>query len=317
MAGSKVNDILVFLAVVEAGNFVAAGKAFGLSRSTAGKSITRLEDSYGVRLLNRTTRTLNLTEEGRKLYEHGQTIRSAIEAADASIKGEPGAPSGMLRIAAPDALGRKLFLPIVQQYLIKWPEVRIEMSFSDNMSRLVEDGFDLAIRVGMSTPDNGLVARTVLTEEPWLCAAPAYFQHRARPASVEQLDSHDLIQFSSGGERQGWSLTDEHDIPLSARGRVRLRMDSAEALREAALAEFGIVMLPRLLVEEDITAGRLERVLPQVRGEHIPILVLYPHKRLLEPRVRHFIDLMVEQLGQRRGTLGQQTTGERRKTISK
>ncbi len=305
MAGSKVNDILVFLAVVEAGNFVAGGKAFGLSRSTAGKSITRLEDSYGVRLLNRTTRTLKLTEEGRKLYEHGLTIRSAIEAADASIKGEPGAPSGMLRITAPDALGRKLFLPIVQQYLTNWPEVRIEMSFSDPVNRLVEDGFDLAIRVGMSTPDNGLVARTLFSDEPLLCAAPAYFQNRARPASVEQLDSHDLIQFASSGERQAWTLTDEDGKPLSARGRVRLRMDSAEALREAALSGFGIVMLPEILVEEDIAAGRLERVLPRMRCEHIPILALYPHKRLLEPRVRHFIDLMVEQLGGRRGMLSQ------------
>lgn len=296
MAGSKVNDILVFLAVVEAGNFVAGGKAFGLSRSTAGKAITRLEDSYGVRLLNRTTRTLNLTEEGRKLYEHGKTIRSAIEAADASIKGDLGTPSGLLRITAPDALGRKLFLPVVQQYLTKWPDVRIEMSFSDSINRVVEDGFDLAIRVGVNTPDNGLVARTVLADEPLLCAAPAYFIKRERPASVEQLDSHDLIQFSSRGDRQGWSLTDENDRQVTARGRVRLRMDSAEALRDAALSGFGIAMLPKLLVEDDIAAGRLEHVLPKANCGHIPILLIYPHKRLLEPRVRHFIDLLVEQL---------------------
>lgn len=299
MAGSKVNDILVFLAVVDAGNFVAGGKAFGLSRSTAGKAITRLEDSYGVRLLNRTTRALHLTEEGQKLYEHGEAIRSAIEAADASIKGAPGSPSGMLRITAPDALGRKLFLPIVQQYLKKWPDVRIEMSFSDSIDRIVEEGFDLAIRVGVNTPDNGLVARTILTDEPLLCAAPAYFRQHLRPTSIEQLDTHVLIQFSSRGERQGWNLIAENGVETSAKGRVRLRMDSAEALRDAALAGFGIAMLPKLLVQEDIEAGRLERVLPRVHCGHIPILVLYPHKRLLEPRVRHFIDLMVKQLDQR------------------
>lgn len=292
MIGSKVNDILVFLSVVDSGSFVTGGKAFGLSRSTAGKAVARLEDSYGVRLLNRTTRALDLTEEGRNLYEHGQTIRAAIEAADVSVAGDPGVPRGTLRITAPDALGRRLLLPIVSRYLEQWPEVRVEISFSDRINNIVKEGFDLAVRIGVSSPDHGLIARTILVDEPLLCAVPSYFEGRTRPASVEQLGLHDLLQFSSSGERQGWRLQETDGTWVSAQGRTRLRLDSAEALRDAALAGMGIALLPQLLVGADISAGRLEHVLPQVNCGEVPIIVLYPHKRLLEPRVRRFIDML-------------------------
>lgn len=292
MVGSKVQDILVFLAVVDAGSFVAGGKVFGLSRSTAGKAVARLEGTYGVRLLNRSTRALRLTEEGRTLYERGQTIRAAIDAADTSVTGDLGLPKGTLRITAPDAVGRRLLLPTVQRFLAKWPEVRIEISFSDRVSKIVEDGFDLAMRVGVNSPDHGLIARTVFTDDTLLCAAPNYFQGRDRPLSIEQLNLHELLQFSSDGDRQGWRLQEPNGIWATVHGRVRLRLDSAEGLRDAALLSMGIALLPKHLVQNDIDAGRLEHVLPQIDCGSIPIVILYPHKRFLEPRVRHFIDML-------------------------
>lgn len=296
MIGSKVNDILVFLSVVDTGSFVAGGKAFGLSRSTAGKAVARLEDSYGARLLNRTTRSLDLTEEGRSLYEHGQAIRAAIEAADASIVGAPGTPRGTLRITAPDALGRRLLLPVVQRFMERWPEMQVEMSFSDRVDNIIESGFDLAIRIGVSSPDRSFIARRILTDEPVLCASPSYFDERDRPSTEEQLGLHDLLQFASRGERQGWRLGDEDGNRVRVQARVRLRLDSAEALREAALAGMGIALLPRFVIGGDIAAGRLEQVLPHVDTGTVPIVALYPHKRLLEPRVRHFIDMLIENL---------------------
>lgn len=296
MVGSKVNDILIFLSVVDAGNFVAGGQAFGLSRSTAGKAVARLEGRYGVRLLNRTTRALSLTQEGRRLYEHGQAIRAAVEAADANVVGDPGVPRGTLRITAPDALGRKLLLPTIQKFLQKWPDVRIEARFSDSIDSIVEGGFDLVMRVGVTAQDHSLIARTILTDEPILCAAPSYFEGRDRPSSVEHFGLHDLLQFSSGGERQGWNLQDENGVWSKAHGRVRLRLDNAAALREAALSGLGIAMLPRLLVSEDLASGRLVRILPKVNAGSVPIFLLYPHKRYLQPRVRQFIDMLVKQL---------------------
>ncbi|OBY25295.1 LysR family transcriptional regulator [Leisingera sp. JC1] len=296
MAGSKVNDILVFLSVVETGNFASAGKAFGLSRSTAGKAVARLEDRYGVRLLNRTTRAISLTEDGQKLYLQGQAIQAAIAAADTSMVGTDGIPSGTLRIAAPDALGRRLLMPLVQKFQKEWPDVRFEISFSDSVRRIVRDGFDLAVRVGITSPDTSLISRTLMTDRPVLCASSAYLKDWGTPKNIDQLSTHDLLQFSSFGQRQVWALQDGSGFWSNAPGRVRLRLDSAEGLREAAMSGMGIAFLPGVLVKDDLNAGRLVQVLPDLDCGKLPIVALYPHKRFLEPRVRHFIDLLAAEL---------------------
>ncbi len=294
--GTKVNDILVFLSVVETGSFVAAGKMFGLSRSTAGKAIARLEDGYGARLLNRTTRALDLTEEGRRLYERGLVIRDSIEAADASVSTERGIPRGMLRVTAPDAVGRRLLLPTVRRYLEAWPETQIELSLSDRVDNLIEKGFDLAIRISVRPPDQGFFVRILLRDEVLLCGSPSYFAKRGKPLSVEQLTRHDLLQFASRGERQSWDLEEEDGTRVRAQGRNRLRMDSAEALREAALQGLGIALLPTILVSSDISEGKLIQVLPGATPGTVPIIALYPHKRLMEPKVRRFLDMLSEDL---------------------
>lgn len=296
MIGSKVNDILLFLSVVETGSFVAAGKSFGLSRSTAGKAIARLEDGYGARLLNRTTRALDLTEEGRSLYARGLAIREAIEAADDSIASDRGVPRGTLRITAPDAVGRRLLLPTVRRYLETWRETQIELSLSDRVDNIIDSGFDLAIRIGVRPPDQSFITRTLLRDEVLLCASPSYFETRERPLTVEQLSRHDLLQFASRSARQSWHLKEEDGTWVRAQGHVRLRLDSAEALLATALDGLGIALLPRLLVGADLAEGRLEQVLPRVTPGTVPVIALYPHKRLLEPRVRRFIDMLSDDL---------------------
>ncbi|WP_305984230.1 LysR family transcriptional regulator [Roseibium sp. MMSF_3544] len=304
MLGSKVNDILVFLSVVDTGSFVDGGRAFGLSRSTAGKAVARLEDAYGARLLNRTTRALDMTEEGRKLYEHGQAIRAAIEEADLSLSADAGIPRGTLRITAPDAVGRRILLPVVRRFLEKWPQMRVEIGFSDRVDNMIEKGFDLAIRVGVTSPGQGFISRTLLTDVPVLCAAPAYFEGGGRPLRAEQLDAFDLLLFGDQGKNQGWRIRDEGGPWIRLQGHARLKLDSAEALREAALAGLGIALLPRLVVEEDLAAGRLEQVLPLAECGSVPIIALYPHKRLLEPRVRRFIDMLAEHLNRNGSSCG-------------
>ncbi|WP_394152092.1 LysR family transcriptional regulator [Loktanella salsilacus] len=296
MADSKVNDILLFMSVATTGNFAAAGRAFGLSRSTAGKAVTRLEDRYGVRLLNRTTRAVSLTEAGQRLFAQGEVIQAAIAGADACLETAGGIPKGTLRITAPDALGRRIILPVVATFRKSWPDVRLEISFSDTVSRIVEDGFDLAIRVGVTTPDASLIARTLMVDKTVLCASPAYLTERKLPRNVDQLSTHDLLQFSSVAKRQPWSLQDPGSFPGNVSGRVSLRMDSAEGLRAAALAGMGIALLPMALVTDDLCAGRLSRVLPDVDCGEVPIIALYPHKKHLEPRVRRFIDALVSDL---------------------
>ncbi|MBU2958040.1 LysR family transcriptional regulator [Paracoccus sp. 1_MG-2023] len=296
MGDSKVNDILVFMSVATTGNFASAGRAFGLSRSTAGKAVARLEDRYGVRLLNRTTRAVSLTEAGQRLFAQGKAIQAAIAEADACLGTTDGIPRGTLRITAPDALGRRIIVPVIATFQKTWPDIRFEISFSDTVSRIIEDGFDLAVRVGVTTPDASLISRTLTVEKTVLCASPAYLADRDAPRNLDQLSTHDLLQFSSVAKRQAWSLQDPSSFPGNVSGRVPLRTDSAEGLRAAALAGMGIALLPMALVKDDLHAGRLLRVLPDVDCGEVPIIALYPHKKFLEPRVRRFIDALVSEL---------------------
>jgi DNA-binding transcriptional LysR family regulator len=296
MLRTNLNDILVFMAVADAGSFVAGGQAMGLSRSAAGKAIIRLEDRLGARLLNRTTRTLSLTDEGRVFYERGQQILASIDEAEASVAGRPGTPRGVLRLTVPDAFGRLVVLPLLEKYLRAWPDVQVEVSFTDRLADIVEEGLDLAVRIGVTSSDTRLVSRVVARYKALLCASPTYIAARGEPSDIEDLVAHDCLIFSSRGQRQGWRFRGEGGSWVKAQGRSRLRLDSGEAIRDAAIAGLGIALLPDFLVVEELAAGRLQQVLPGLETDDVKIVTIYPDKRLLEPRVRRFIDLMVEEL---------------------
>ncbi|MBY2938237.1 LysR family transcriptional regulator [Rhizobium leguminosarum] len=297
MPRTNLNDILIFMAVVDAGSFIAGGQAMGLSRSAAGKAVIRLEDRLGARLLNRTTRTLNLTDEGRMFYERGLHILASVDEAEASVAGQNSTLRGVLRLTVPDAFGRLIVLPLLEKYLRAWPEVQVEVSFTDRPADIVEEGFDLAIQVGATTSDTRLVSRVIASDKARLCASPSYLTERGEPGDIDDITAHDCLIFASRNQRQGWRFRGEGGPWVKAQGRSRLRLDSTEAIRDAALAGLGIALLPDFLVADDLVAGRLRQVLPSVETDDAKIVALYPDKRLLEPRVRRFIDLMVEELG--------------------
>lgn len=299
MPRANLDDIQVFMAVADAGSFVAGGRTMGLTRSAAGKAIIRLEDRLGARLLNRSTRTLSLTDEGRMFYEHGRQVLASVEEAEASVAGNSGTPRGVLRLTVPDAFGRLVILPVIGKYLAAWPDIQVEVSFSDRLIDIVDEGFDLAIRIGMTSPDSQLVSRVVAKHKAVLCASPAYLAKRGEPRDVDDLAGQDCLVFSSRNQRQGWRFPGEDGVEFKAQIRSRLRLDSGEALRNAAVAGLGIAYLPDFLVAEDLAAGRLRQVLPNLASGDVNIMALYPGKRLLEPRVRRFIDLLVEELGMR------------------
>lgn len=298
MPRTNLNDILIFMAVVDAGSFIAGGLAVGLSRSAAGKAVIRLEDRLGARLLNRTTRTLSLTDEGRMFYERGLQILASVDEAEASVAGQNSTPRGVLRLTVPNAFGRFAVLPLLEKYLRAWPDIQVEVSFIDRLGDIVEEGFDLAIQIGATTTsDTRLVSRVIATYKAWLCASPSYLAERGEPGEIEDLAAHDCLIFASRNQRQGWRFRGEGGPWVKAQGRSRLRLDSAEAIRDAALAGLGIALLPDFLIADDLVAGRLLQVLPGLETDDAKIVALYPDKRLLEPRVRRFIDLMVEELG--------------------
>lgn len=297
MPRANLNDILVFLAVVDAGSFIAGGRALGLTRSAAGKAVARLEDRLGVRLLNRSTRALSLTDEGRSFHAQGAEILAAIDNAESSVAAGGGTPRGTLRVTVPDAFGRLVVAPLLRQYLEAWPEVQVEVNFTDRLVDLVEEGFDLALRIGAADLDASLVSRVVASYRPFLCASPAYLARHGEPTHPDDLARHDCLLFSSRGRRQAWRLRGPDGQWAKAEGRSRLRMDSGEAIRDAAVAGLGIGLLPAFLVEGDLAAGRLQAVLPAADLGEVKIVAIYPTRRHLEPRVRRFIDLLVQALG--------------------
>lgn len=293
---TNLNDISVFMAVVDAGSFVAGGQALGLTRSAAGKAVMRLEERLGVRLLHRTTRTLSLTDEGRAFYDRGLRIFTEIEDAEASVARRAGTPRGVLRLTVPDAFGRRVLMSVVMKYLRAWPDVQVEVSFTDRVVDLIEEGFDLAVRIGVTDPDSRLVSRVVARYPVRLCAAPSYLAERGVPQDAEDLARHDCLVFSSATRRQGWRVRGDEGAWVKVSGRSRLRLDSGEALRDAAVAGAGIALLPDFLVAEDLAAGRLTWVLADRDVGEAKIVTLYPTRRLLEPRVRRFLDLLTQEL---------------------
>ncbi|HSV51746.1 MAG TPA: LysR family transcriptional regulator [Burkholderiaceae bacterium] len=297
MLRANLNEILVFMAVVDGASFIAGGQAMGLTRSAAGKAVNRLEDRLGVRLLHRTTRALSLTDEGRVFYDQGLQILAAVDDAEASVAGRPGTPRGLLRLTVPDAFGRLVVLPLLRKYLEAWPDVQVEVSFTDRQADIVEEGFDLAVRIGEAPPDTRLVSRVVAKYKAVLCASPSYLARRGEPANVDELAGHDCLIFSSRNRRQSWRFLGDDGVWVKAQGRSRLRLDSGEAIRDAAVAGLGIAFLPDFLVAGDLAAGRLQQVLPRLEAGDVKIVAIYPTRRHLEPRVRRFIDLMAEEIG--------------------
>lgn len=278
------------MAVADAGSFARGGRAMGVTGSAASKAVARLEARLGVRLLHRNSRAVSLTSEGERFRESGRSILEAIDEAEASIAVPDGKPRGLLRLSVPDAFGRRVIMPLVSDYLDRYSEVRIDIDFSDRPVDLVEEGFDLAIRIGGDSAPDGIVSRVIAEYPVWLCAAPSYLQRRGQLPNAEAMGEHDCILFRSGNRTQEWS-----DLPggenadkLLARGR--LRMNSAEAIRLAALSGLGIALLPSFLVEDDLSAGHLVRLFPELGTRTVRILCLYPNRRLVDPRVRTFID---------------------------
>ncbi|RKH05829.1 LysR family transcriptional regulator [Corallococcus carmarthensis] len=295
MKRAQLDEIFAFMAVVDAGSFVGGGQALGLTRSAAGKALARLESRLGVRLLNRTTRQLSLTDEGRVFHEHCLQVLAALDDAEASVGQHTGTPRGVLRLTLPAAFGKLHVLPLLRDYLRTWPEVQAEVSFTDRVTDIIEEGYDLAVRINASSADTRLVSRVVARHPVFVCAAPAYLEARGEPRTLEELAAHECLVFSSRTRRQPWYLRQKGGSPVKVEGRSRLRLDSGEAIRDAAVAGLGIAYLPSFLVDQDLESGRLKALLPSCETEFVPIMAIYPSKRHLPAKVRRFIDLMVKQ----------------------
>lgn len=297
METQSLSDITAFVLTVRAGSFTAAADLLGSTRSAVSKSVARLESRHNVRLLNRSTRTLSLTDEGAIAFERWQQILDDLDEVDATMAQRRGQPTGLLKLTAPWSFGQRYILPVLDDYLRQWPEVRAHASFTDRFVDLIEEGFDVAVRVGEPDENSLLMGRTIACQQFVTCAAPAYLERRGTPQTPSEVAKHDTIVFLSSDKPRAWTFQGSAGaIQVVSHGRLNL--DSSEAMRSAALAGFGLVNLPTYILGEDLHQGRLVEVLRDWRAAPDPIRLVYPSRRHLSPRVRSFIDLLAERWGE-------------------
>lgn len=283
----------VFVRAVDAGSLSAAATACGMSATMAGNHLRSLESRTGMRLLNRTTRRLHLTEFGETYYVRCQEILRLVTAADRHAQSRQTLPAGRLRVTAPVSFGNAVLVPTLSDYLASYPDIDVELTLSDRTMDLLEDGFDAAIRIG-KLGDARLVARPLAQYRMMVCASPAYLAARGTPGHPNELARHECLAFSvsAGG---AWKFQ-RRDETFSVKVSGRLSVNQGDALRVAALRGMGIVMQPEALLQADVEAGRLVQLFAGYQLPSRPMHLVYlPDHR--SPKLRSFADFVVQRFG--------------------
>jgi len=291
----NLSDIAVFVQVVDSGSFTAAADRLSLSKSVVSKYVTRLEDQLGVRLFNRTTRRLSLTEAGTILYTRSRRGLEEIEAAEAEISQLQETPRGKLKINAPMSFGILIIAPLMAEFTSRYPELSIDVRFEDRKVDLVEEGVDLAIRVA-ELPDSSLIARRLGPCRHVVCASPDYLAKHGTPRTPEDLRTHNALTFHYQDSPSEWRFMSPEGKYVSVPVSGSIQMNNSLALRETVLCGAGIMLTPTFIVGADIKSGRLQKVLSDYRPYEVSIYAIYPERRHLSPKVQAFVEFMKEKL---------------------
>ena len=287
----KTAGLVAFVRTVDSGSFSNASRAIGSSASAVSKSVARLERRLGVRLLQRSTRTLNLTTEGAAYYERVAPLLRAIEDAEDVVQMAENA-RGLLRVTAPVFVGRTLVGEWSQAFLARHPNVKLELSVSDRHADLIREGFDVALRIG-DLADTDLTARKLADLPMVMIASPGYVAARGVPRTIEELRQHACLRYLLAGKPYPFAFADGTTItPESV-----LDSDDGTTLYHAALHGAGIAQVLRFAVEDDFAAGRLIEILPDVAMPSVPMHVVHAFGRQLPVRARLFVDFLVERVG--------------------
>ncbi|MFT1057493.1 LysR substrate-binding domain-containing protein [Enterobacter hormaechei] len=289
-------DIPVFVASVEAGSFAQAAVRLHLSRSAVGKSIARLEERLGVRLFHRTTRSQRLTDNGALFYERCLRALEEIRGAESQLETGKHQVSGRLRVAVPVLFGRQCIAPLLIELAQEHPGLELEMSFSDRVVDLVEEGFDMAVRNGALADSSVLVARRLGEHRMILCVAPDYLLKNGQPQSVDDLRQHTAINYTRAGRVLPWQLMDYDGTSRTFIPRSSLNMDDLQAICDAALAGHGLAWLPCWMVIKEIQQGNLVPLLDQAPDVRFDVHAVWQQTPHLPLRVRIAIDMLVKRL---------------------
>lgn len=288
------SEMSVFVRVAQEGSFSAAARRLDLTPSAVSKQIGRLEERLGARLFNRTTRQISLTDVGQAFFARADRILGDLAEAERAVTDMAGNPRGLLRVSAPVAFGRMHLAPRLPHFLAANDEVQIDLTLNDRFADLVEEGFDLALRIG-ELADSSLIARKLAPNRRIVVAASRYLDAHGRPERPPDLLDHNCLSYTYRAQRHDWEF---HGPQGREQVRVsgNLEANDAGALREAVLAGLGVALLPLWLVGEDIRDGRLEVVLPDYPAPDSAIYAVYAPGRFLSPKVRRFVDFLVEEV---------------------
>ncbi|MCZ8313118.1 MAG: LysR family transcriptional regulator [Magnetospirillum sp.] len=285
-------SLKAFVAVVNTGSFAAAAAKLGLSRAMTTKHIQTLEETLGARLLNRTTRRLALTEAGRAFHARSERILADLEEAEAAVGDATAIPKGLLRVAAPMSFGVLHLGTAIADFMCACPEMAVELLLNDRTVDLIEEGVDVAVRIGRLA-DSSLIAKRIAPARIALCAAPEYLVRHGTPATPEDLVKHACLEYTLAARGQEWAFVDAEGRSKTVRVAGPLKANNGEVLMAAALAGRGIAYLPTFMTGAHLAAGRLVRVLaPAWQPEDIAIFAVYPPTRHLSAKVRRFVDFL-------------------------
>jgi DNA-binding transcriptional LysR family regulator len=295
----RIDDMQAFVTVADLQGFAPAARKLGMSPSGVTRLIAALEERLGARLLQRTTRQVTLTDAGARYLERARRILGDVEEAESAAEGERTRPGGRLVVSAPNGFGRLHVSPVISAYLKRYPEVSADLRLSDRMINLVEEGVDLAVRIG-HLPDSTLVARHVGEMRRIVVASKEYLKRRGEPRTPEAIASHDTIHFGAMTAAPEWRFVEDgREVRVSS--TPRFSSNSADAAIQYAEAGGGLTRVLAYQAADSLKAGRLKIVLAPFAPPALPIHIVYPTSRLLSAKVRTFIDLVTESTAWRFG----------------
>ncbi|ONN48837.1 LysR family transcriptional regulator [Acinetobacter genomosp. 33YU] len=292
----ELSAISIFVTVVEAGSFVKAAEQLHLTRSAISKNIARLEDQLGVALFKRTTRSLSMTDEGALFYEHSRRALSEIQNAAALLDQGKINATGRLRMSVPVLFGQLFAAPLMVKFAQQHTDLQLEISFNDRTVDLVEEGFDLCIRIGILPDTTQLVAKPIGEHRMLLCASPDYLNEAGPLEHIEDLDHHATIADPHFGQIKKWQLQKENSEPLFIKPKAKLLLNDLQAIKNAALAGAGIAWLPDWLIQNELQDGKLVQVLETMSSIAFAIHLLWPALPFMPLKTRLAIDYLAQHL---------------------
>ena len=283
-------EMQTFGAVVDAGSFVKAADALGMSKAAVSRHVGDLEARLGVRLLHRTTRRLSLTGEGQVFYARSKELLAGVAEAEAEITSRSGAASGLLRVNAPVTFGIRHLGPLWGVFRARYPNVSLDVTLADRVVDLVEEGYDIAIRIA-TLPSSTLISKRLATTRMVLCASPEYLKARGAPRHPAELAAHAVISYSYWSTRDEWHF-DGPQGHVSVKTQPCMHTNSGDTCRAAALAHQGVILQPTFLVGGDLAAGTLVELIPEFRSIELGIYAIYPTRKHVSPKVRALVDFL-------------------------